>query len=58
MLAGALLLMDAGMRYRPDGSSLPALESSAGFAVAVAGWLLRRTAVAKRVKFDNDSGED
>ena len=58
MLTGVLLLMDAGMRYRPNGAGLPALESLGGLAVAVAGWFLRRTAMARRTKLDDDTDDD
>lgn len=57
MLGGALLLMDAGVRYQPERSSLAAVEAVVGFGVAVVGWLLRRAALAKAGARKNDAGE-
>jgi hypothetical protein len=57
MVAGVLLLMDACVHYRPDCSALAGAESVVGFGVAVTGWLLRRTALAKaaaRKNIDED----
>jgi hypothetical protein len=58
MLAGALLLMDACVRYRPDNPARAALESTGGFAIVVVGWLLRRVAIAKSRKPGNGFGKE
>lgn len=47
MLGGALMMLDAAIRFGPGNTTMAGLESTAGFAVAVTGWLLRRVAVAR-----------
>ena len=44
MLGGAVLLLESSLALRPHGRTLAAVEALAGFALAVAGWWLRRTA--------------
>ena len=56
MLAGAVLIVDGGLPARSHGPNLPVVETMAGFAVAVTGWVLRRTALAKAAK--NKIGSD
>jgi|GEM_PF-2596104 len=47
LLGGVLMMLDACIRFGPGNVTAAGLESTAGFAVAVTGWLLRRAAIAR-----------
>lgn len=55
MLSGAALLMHSGLAWQPGGSRWPMVESLAGFATAVAGWWLRRSALVCAAGSDNNN---
>ncbi len=47
MLAGAVLMFEAGTPTRPQGKFLTAVELTVGFAFLIAGVWLRRTAARR-----------
>jgi hypothetical protein len=47
MLAGAVLIVDGGLPSRSNGPNVAIAETLAGFVLAVIGWVLRRTVLAK-----------
>jgi hypothetical protein len=58
MLAGASLVVDGGLPARSRGTNLATVETLVGFVLAVAGWLLRRAALAKPEETNIDSDRD
>lgn len=47
LLGGVLMMLDACIRFEPGNVTAAGFESTAGFTVAVTGWLLRRAAIAR-----------
>jgi hypothetical protein len=58
MLAGAVLLVDGALPTRSNDANPSAVETLAGFVLAVIGWVLRRTVLAKPGKIKIGSDED
>jgi len=58
MLAGAVLILDGGLPSRSSGPNLALAETMAGFVLAVIGWVLRRTVLAKPGNIKIGSDED